>query len=111
MMIFGFLTLIDALSWFIAIILSLKVAATLFLLGANKNLRDKPGWGSALWWVTKITPVIAAPCFVWIALLQGSVDLILISLALILFVAIAVPLKIYQRRTRIAKQMSAKPLM
>ena len=111
MMTFGFSTLIDALSWVIALTLGLKVVATLVLLRTSSDFRDRSGWGAALWWATKITPVIAAPCFTWIALLQGIANLIWVGIAMMLFVVIAVPLKICQRRNRIAGQMSAKPFV
>ena len=110
-MTFGFSTVIDALSWVIVLTLGLKVVATLVLLSASSDLRDRSGWGASLWWATKITPVIAAPCFTWIALLQGIANLVWVGMAMMLFVVIAVPLKICQRRNRIAGQMSAKPFV
>ncbi len=110
-MTFGFSNLIDALSWVIVLALGLKVVTTLVLLSANRDLRDRSGWGTALWWSTKITPVIAVPCFIWIAFLQGATNLIWVGLAMMLFVVIAVPLKIRQRRNRIAARMSAEPLV
>lgn len=110
-MTFGFSTLIDALSWVVALTLGLKVVATLVLLIANRHLGDRSGWGAALWWATKITPVIAVPCFIWIALLQGTTNLVWVGLAMMLFVVIAVPLKICQRRIRIDKKMSARLLV
>jgi hypothetical protein len=109
MMTFGFSTLIDLLSWVIVLTLGLKVVATLVLLGVPKDIWDRPGWGAALWWATKITPVVAVPCIIWLALLQGLTDLVWIYLALMLFVVIAVPLKIRQRRNRIARRMAADP--
>ncbi|MDB5577565.1 MAG: hypothetical protein JWR80_2741 [Bradyrhizobium sp.] len=107
MLTFGFSTLIDVLSWVVVLTLGLKVMATLVLMSVNKDVWDRPGWGTALWWITKITPVIAVPCVVWIALLQGMTNLVWVFQAMMLFVVIAVPLKIRQRRSRIAKQMSA----
>ena len=107
-MTFGFSTLIDALSWVIVLTLGLKVVTTLVLLSAKKDLRDRTGWGTALWWATKVTPVIAVPCFIWLATLQGATNLIWVGLAMMMFVVIAVPLKIRQRRNRITEQMSTK---
>lgn len=49
MMTFGFTTLIDVLSWVAALALGLEVVATSFVLIVNKEMRDRPGWGSALW--------------------------------------------------------------
>lgn len=107
MMTFGLTTLIDILSWIVVLSLGLKVMATLFVLIVNKEMRDQPGWGSALWWATKITPIIAVPCLIWIALLEGETGLAWLFLALGWFVIVAVPLKIRQRRNRIAKRTSA----
>lgn len=106
----GFTTLIDALSWVIVLSLSLKLIATLILLGVSKDVRDRPGWGSILWWSTKITPVIAVPCMIAVAMLQRMESVVWIFLALMVFVVIAVPLKIRQRRNRIAMRKSAKPV-
>ena len=110
MLTFGFSTLLDLLSWMVVLTLGLKVVATLILLSVSKDVRDRPGCGAILWWSTKITPVIAVPCYIWIAWLQGMTDQIWIFIALMLFVVVAVPLKIRQRRTRIANRPSAKPL-
>jgi hypothetical protein len=106
---FGFSTLLDLLSWVVIFSLGLKVAATLVLLSVRREVRDRPGWGSMLWWVTKITPGIAAPCVIWIAWLQGMTILVWLFIAVLLFVVVAVPLKIRQRRTRIANRTSATP--
>ncbi|MCA1654517.1 MAG: hypothetical protein ABR588_02335 [Sphingomicrobium sp.] len=110
MMTFGFTTLIDVLSWIVVFALTLKVGATLIILIGNKEMRDQPGWGSTLWWATKTTPIVAVPCLIWIAMLEGDASLAWLFLALGLFVIVAVPLKIRQRRNRIAKRMSAKSL-
>jgi len=107
MMTFGFATLIDVLSWIVVLSLALKVIATLVVLIVNKEKRDQPGWGSNLWWVTKITPIIAVPCLIWIALLERETGLVGLFLALGLFVIVAVPLKIRQRQKRISKHMPA----
>lgn len=107
MMTFGFATLIDVLSWIVVLSLTFKVMATLIVLIVNKEMRDQPGWGSTLWWATKITPIIAVPCLIWIALLERDTGLVWLFLALGLFVIVAVPLKIRQRQRRIAKRMSA----
>lgn len=105
MLTFGFSTLIDFLSWIAALAIGLKVAATLFVLIVNKEMRDQPGWGSALWWVTKITPIVAVSCLICVALLQHNTGLVWFYCAAALFVAVAVPLKIRQRRNRIAARM------
>lgn len=64
MLTFGFSTLIDLLSWVAALAIGLKIAATLFVLIVNKDMRDQPGWGSALWWVTMITPIVVVSCLI-----------------------------------------------
>lgn len=110
MLTFGSSTLLDLLSWIVVLTLGLKVVATLTLLNVSKDVWDRPGWGAILWWSTKITPVIAVPCVIWIAWLQGMTDQVWIFIALMLFVVVAVPLKIQQRRARIANRTSAKPL-
>ena len=110
MMTFGSSTLLDFLSWIVVLTLGLKVVATLILLNVSKDVWDRPGWGAILWWSTKITPVIAVPCVIWITWLQGMTDQVWIFIALMLFVVVAVPLKIRQRRARIANRTSARPL-
>ena len=107
---FGHSTLIDLLSWTVALALGAKIVATLILLTAGKDVRDQPGWGSFLWWVTKVAPVIAVPCAIWIAWDQQLTDLLWVFLALMLFVIIAVPLKIRQRRKRLANQTAASSI-
>ena len=101
MLTFGCSTLIDGLSWIAALALGLKVAATLFVLIVNKGMRDQPGWRSGLWWVTKLAPIIAVSCLVCIALLQRETGLTWFYGAVALFVVVAVPLKVRQRRRRI----------
>lgn len=110
MMSFGFLTLIDFLSWVVVLTLGSKLVATLVLLSVSKDVWDRPGWGSILWWVTKITPVVAVPCAIWLAWLQGMTNQVWLFIAMMLFVVVAVPLKIRQRRNRMADQTAAKPL-
>lgn len=102
---FRFATLIDALSWALATALAVKLLATLILM-MNKEMRDRPGWGSALWWVTKVSPVVAVLCFVGIAFIERDKRLALVALPVALFVGVSVPLKISQRRRRIAERGS-----
>lgn len=110
MLTFGFATLIDFLSWITAFAIGLKVMATLFVLIVNKDMRDQPGWGSALWWVTKITPIVAVSCLICVALLQRDTGLVWFYCAAGLFVVVAVPLKIRQRRNRIAARLAHERL-
>lgn len=109
MMTFGFSTLLDLLSWIVAITLGVKVLAALVLLSVDKSVRDRPGWGAILWWSSKITPIIAVPCAIWIAWLQGMADQIWIFVALMMFVIVAMPWKIRQRQARIADRAAAQP--
>lgn len=104
---FGFSTRIDFLSWIVVVALGLKIVATIVLLVVDKSVRDRPGWGSAFWWVTKIAPIIAVPCLVWIAELENDPDLVRLFLCLGLFVMVAVPLKILQRFRRISDRRAA----
>lgn len=110
-MTFGTSTLIDLLSWVVVSSLGLKLVATLILLTVSKEVRDRPGWGALLWWSTKVTPVIAVPCVIFIAWRQGLDDQVWIMAALMVFVVVAVPLKIRQRRSRIAARQSVGSVM
>lgn len=101
MMTFGFSTLLDLLSWIVAVTLGAKVLATLILLNLDKSVWDQPGWGAILWWSTKITPMIAVPCVMYLAWLQGMTDQIWIFVGLMAFIMVAVPLKVRQRKKRI----------
>jgi hypothetical protein len=65
MITFGFSTLIDLLSWIVAVTLGAKVLATLILLNFDKTVWDQPGWRAILRWSTKITPIIAASCAIF----------------------------------------------
>jgi len=110
MMTFGSSTLLDLLSWIVVLTLGFKAVATLILLNVSKDVWDRPGWGAALWWSTKITPVIAVPCAIWIAWLQRMTGQVWVFIALMLFVVVAVPIKVRQRRARMADRNSAKPV-
>ena len=110
MMTFGFSTLLDLLNWVVAITLGLKVVATLILLSVSKEIWDRPGWGALLWWSTKITPVIAVPCVICIAWLQGMTDQVWIFVGMMVFVMVAVPWKIRQRRARLANRITGKSI-
>jgi hypothetical protein len=91
----------------IVLAMAAKIVATAVLLIVGKAARDRPGWGSMLWWVTKITPVIAVPCLFWIARAENNIFMMKLSLGLGLFVAVAMPIKSAQRRHRIMKQAAA----
>ena len=97
----GHSSLIDFLSWTVVFTLGSKIVATLIVMLVDRSARDRPGWGSILWWVTKLTPIVAVPCAIWIAVLEGDSDLVRLFCALGLFVAIAVPLAVRARCLRI----------
>lgn len=103
-MTFGSSTLIDLLSWIVVLTLGFKAIATLVLLNVSKDVWDQPGWGAVFWWSTKITPVIAVPCAIWIAWLQRLTDLVWVFVALMVFVVVAVPIKVRQRRARMDRR-------
>ena len=101
---FGFSTPVDLLSWIVVVTLGAKLLATIVVVIAGKHVVDRPGWGSILWWVTKLTPIIAIPCAIAVAVMQKQDDAIIAFVAMTLFVIIAVPLKIRQRGRRIARR-------
>lgn len=88
----------DLLIGVVILSMGIKLAATLVLLCADKSVRLRPGWGSILWWATKITPVLAAPCAMEIARRQHNDAMVALFAAMTLFVLIVVPLKIRERR-------------
>jgi hypothetical protein len=100
-------TLLDILLGAVVLSLALKFLATGVLLSVDEGVRYRPGWGSGLWWATKITPFIAAPCATWIGVLEGVTLLAWVGVAMTLFAVVAVPIKIRQRRRHIAKCTSA----
>jgi hypothetical protein len=55
--------------------------------------------------MTKVTPVIAAPCLIWIALLEKDRSLVQLFLASGLFVVDALPLSIRKRRRHITVRL------
>ena len=59
--------------------------------------------GTDIMVVTKLTPIVAIPCAVAIALLQRQFDAALLFGAMALFVAIAVPIKVTGRQARIVR--------
>lgn len=107
-MTFGFSTLLDLLSWIVTVTLGATVLATLILLNFDNSVWDRAGWGGILWWSIKITPIIAVPCVICIAWLQGMTDQVWNFVGLMVFVMVAVPWTIRQRRARIADRAIAK---
>lgn len=95
---FGFSTIIDVLSWTAAILLAIKLAATIILLSRGER-RDQP-LVVPLWWSTKIAPVIAVPCLIAIALIEHRTADLWAWSALMVFVAVMVPVMIWKRFAR-----------
>jgi len=58
--------------------------------------------------MTKMTPVIAVPCLIWIAFLERDGTLVKLFVALGFFVVIAVPLAIQKRRRRITNGLLSR---
>jgi hypothetical protein len=111
-MTFGFASLVDLLSWTVAALLGLKVAATIILLGQHKAGWFETRRGATLWWSTKIVPVLAVPCMIAIALLARRPADAWAYAALMLFVLIAVPLALWKRfrRTGLAQRPSERAM-
>lgn len=72
---------------------------------AGKDIRDQPGWGSGLWWLSKLTPYPAIASAITLAVMREH-DAILPLSAMAVFIAIAVPLKIGQPRARMGRRRS-----
>ena len=81
-----------------AILLGAKLVATAILLRRNKQERLRSRSGRWLWWTTKLTPVVAVPCMIAVAVLRHRAADAAIYLGLLLFVLIAVPVMIWRNR-------------
>jgi hypothetical protein len=100
-MTFGFSTLIDALSWVIVMLLGLKVAATITLLGRDRQTWFQARWSAGLWWSTKVTPILAVPCMITVALLRHRTGDAWAYGGLMLFVLVAGPIVVWRRFYRV----------
>jgi hypothetical protein len=96
-MTFGFASLVDLLSWTIAALLGLKLAATIILLRGDRKTWFDTRTGAFLWWSSKVTPLLAVPCMILIALLTHRIADAWAYGALMVFVLLAVPLAIWNR--------------
>lgn len=94
---FGFSTPVDILSWIAATLLAIKLVATIILLSRSRSSRYQTRYGSILWWATKLTPVIAVPCLITTALIQGNRHDTYVYACMMLFVLVAVPIMIWKR--------------
>ena len=97
-MTFGFATLGDALSWLVALMLGAKLVATVALLiDRRRERRVLARWDASLWWLTKIVPLPAVLIVLWLAYEAGDASQVRLYSALLVFVLIAVPIKIHRR--------------
>ena len=99
-MTFGFGSLVDLLSWTIAALLGLKVVATIILLRRDRRTWFQTPGGAVLWWSSKVTPLLAVPCMILVALLTGRVAEAWAYGALMAFVLVAVPVAVASRFRR-----------
>lgn len=94
---FGFSSLVDLLSWLAVASLALKAAATIVLLRRDSGRRFE-GWVNAgLYWSTKITPLVAVPCLIAIAMIEHDRRDAWGFAAVMVFVLVAVPLTVWRR--------------
>lgn len=96
-MTFGTSSFVDLLSWLTATLLAIKLVATVVLL-----TRDRSTWldarsTAALWWSSKIVPVLAVPCLILIATIEHDRTSLDLYAALMLFVMVMVPLVVARR--------------
>ena len=91
---FGFTTAADAISWTIALLLGIKLAATVILLAGRGG---PPARAAALWWSTKVTPLFAVPLMILLATRAHDRAGLLVYPALLAFVLVAVPVKAWRR--------------
>ena len=91
---FGFTTIADALSWAVALALAAKVVATVILLSSRPA---PPRAAPALWWITKLTPVVAVALLIVLAARAHDREGLIIYTSLAVFVAVAVPWKVRRR--------------
>jgi hypothetical protein len=94
---FGFSSLIDLLSWLAVASLALKVAATIILLRRDGRRWFESPLNAALYWSTKITPLVAVPCLIAIAVIEHDRRDVWFFSAAMVYVLIAVPLTVWRR--------------
>lgn len=96
-MTFGMSSLVDLLSWIIVFLLGLKATATVILLRRDRRTWFERRSGAVLWWSTKVTPLLAVPCMIAIALLEQHMYEVWVYAGLMIFVLITVPIIIWRR--------------
>lgn len=78
----------------VVLLLGAKLVATAVLLTKRRESWFSNRTSEVLWWVTKIAPVVAAPCFLGFGLYQHNDGYVIAAIAMMAFVAVAVPIKI-----------------
>ncbi len=106
---FGSHTAVDYLSWAAVILVGVKAVATVILLANGGARQLRGGFDTALWWSTKITPILAVPCLIAIALIENRVGEAWGYAALMLFVLVMVPVMIWKRFYRRPNAVPAPP--
>ena len=96
-MTFGFHTLVDLLSWTAVLLVGIKALSTVILLARAPDQRLTGAYGLPLWWATKITPILAVPCLIAVAMIQNNQGEVWGYSALMMFVVIMVPVMIWKR--------------
>lgn len=94
---FGFSSLVDLLSWLAVASLALKAGATIVLLRRDSRYWFKSRINTALYWSTKITPLVAVPCLIAIAVVEHDSRNAWFFAAAMVYVLIAVPLTVWRR--------------
>lgn len=89
----------NMLGWLIAGLLALKVIATVVLLRRDRQRRYTGKSAAWLWWTTKITPLIAAPAAVAMALAVDKIGDAWAYGAVTLFAYVAVPVQVWRRHS------------
>lgn len=105
-MTFGAHTLVDLLSWTVAILLSIKVIATIILLRRDRQTWFASRSGPALWWATEIAPILAVPMMIEVALIEHRSADAWVYAGLMVFVLVAVPIVVWRRFRQPSRYLS-----
>ena len=89
----------------VAILLDAKLVATAILLRRDQKERLQSRSGRWLWWTTKLTPVVAVPCMIAVAVLQHRTTDAAVYKGLLLFVLVAVPVMIWRNRDELRRPL------
>ncbi|WP_296616466.1 hypothetical protein [Sphingomonas sp.] len=88
------------LVWITAALLGIKLLSTVVLLALPRDSWFDSRWTAGLWWASKITPLLAVPCMIVLALKAQQYGWARVFACLMLFVVVAVPVKIWRRSYR-----------